>query len=73
MVKNLSANAGDMGLIPGLGRSHGKGNGNPFQYSCWEIPQTKEIGGLQSMGPHRVEHNRTHMHIYWIQVFYPSS
>ena len=34
MVKNLPANAGDMGSIPGLGRSPGKGNGNPLQYSC---------------------------------------
>ena len=36
MVKNLPANAGDVGLIPGLGRSPGEGNGNPFQYSCWD-------------------------------------
>ena len=37
--KNPSANAGDsgnMGLIPGSGRSPGEGNGNPFQYSCLE-------------------------------------
>ena len=34
MVKNLSANAGDAGSIPGLGRSRGGGNGNPLQYSC---------------------------------------
>ena len=34
MVKNLSANAGDMGLIPVSGRSPGEGNGNPLQYSC---------------------------------------
>ena len=34
MVKNPPANAGDVGLIPGLGRSPGKGNGNPRQYSC---------------------------------------
>ena len=32
MVKNPPANAGDMGLIPGLGRSPGGGNGNPLQY-----------------------------------------
>ena len=30
MVKNPSASAGDRGLIPGLGRSPGEGNGNPF-------------------------------------------
>ena len=34
MVKNLPANAGDVGLIPGSGRSPGEGNGNPLQYSC---------------------------------------
>ena len=34
MVKNLPANAGDVGSTPGLGRSLGEGNGNPFQYSC---------------------------------------
>ena len=36
VVKNLPANAGDSGLIPGSGRSPGVGNGNPFQYSCLE-------------------------------------
>ena len=34
VVKNLHANAGDVGLIPGLGSSPGEGKGNPFQYSC---------------------------------------
>ena len=34
MVKNLPANAGDMGSIPGLGRSPEEGNGDPLQYSC---------------------------------------
>ena len=34
MVKNLPANAGDLGLIPGSGRSLGGGNGNLLQYSC---------------------------------------
>ena len=32
VVKNASANAGDVGLIPGLGRSPGEGNGNPLQF-----------------------------------------
>ena len=39
MVKNLPAKAGDVrdtGLIPGLGRFPGKGNGNPLQYSLLE-------------------------------------
>ena len=33
-VKNLPFKAGDMGSVPGLGRSSGEGNGNPLQYSC---------------------------------------
>ena len=36
MVKNPPANAGDLDLILGLGRSPGGGNGNPLQYSCLE-------------------------------------
>ena len=36
MVKNLPTNVGDMGSIPGLGRSPGEGNGNPLQYSFVE-------------------------------------
>ena len=36
VVKNLPANAGDDGSIPGSGRSPGEGNGNLFQYSCLE-------------------------------------
>ena len=41
VVKNLPANAGeagDTGLIPGLGRSPGGGHGNPLQYPCLENP-----------------------------------
>ena len=43
-------NAGDLGSIPGLGRSPGEGNGNPLQYPCLENPMDKESGRLQSMG-----------------------
>ena len=50
MVKNLPANVGDMGSIPGSGRFPGEGNDNPLQHSCWQIPRTEEPGGLQSMG-----------------------
>ena len=34
-------NAGDLGSIPGLGRSPGEGNGNPLQYSCLENPMDR--------------------------------
>ena len=36
--KSSACNAGDLGLIPGLGRSPGEGSGNPLQYSCLENP-----------------------------------
>ena len=36
VVKNLPPKAGDVGLIPGSGKSPGEGNGNPLQYSCLE-------------------------------------
>jgi len=41
MVKNPSANAGDMGSVPGLGRSPGGGNDNPLQYSCLGNPMDR--------------------------------
>ena len=49
MVKDLPANAADVGLIPGLGRSPGGGNGNPSSIPAWRIPWTEEPGGLSSM------------------------
>ena len=36
VVKESACNAGDPGSVPGLGRSPGEGNSNPFQYSCLE-------------------------------------
>ena len=40
--KASAYNAGDLGSIPGSGRSPGEGNGNPLQYSCLENPMDKE-------------------------------
>ena len=40
-VKNLSANAGDLGSIPGPGRSSGEGNGNPVRFSCLGNPMDR--------------------------------
>ena len=37
-MQECTYNAGDLDLIPGLGRSPGEGNGNPLQYSCLENP-----------------------------------
>ena len=42
VVKNPPASAGDMGLIPGSGRSPGEGNGNPLQHPCLGNPMDKE-------------------------------
>jgi len=42
VVKNPYANPGDSGLIPGLGRPPGEGNGNPLQYSCLGNPMDRE-------------------------------
>ena len=50
VVKNPPANAGEMGSIPGTGRSPAERNGNPFQYSCLKIPWTEGPGRLQPMG-----------------------
>ena len=36
--KGCACNAGDLGSVPGLGRSPGGGHGNPLQYSCLENP-----------------------------------
>ena len=49
VIKNPPANARDtkdMGLIPGLGKSPGWGNGNPLWYSCWENPMDRGTIGF---------------------------
>ena len=53
--KESALSAGDLGLIPGLGRSPGQGDGNPLLTG--ESPCTEEPGALQSMGLQRVRHN----------------
>ena len=63
MVKNLPANTGDSGLIPGSGRSPGVGNGNPLQYSCLENPmnrgdwQAEVLGVTESNMTEHTAHN----------------
>ena len=43
--KESACNAGDPGLIPGLGRSSGEGNDNPLQYSCLGNPMDRGAWG----------------------------
>jgi len=60
VVNNLPANAGDTreaGLIPGLGRSPGLGNGNSLQYSYLENYVDRDPGRQQSMGLQTVGHD----------------
>ena len=52
-----ACSAGDLGLIPGSGRSPGEGNGTQLQYSCPENLMDGEPGRLQSMGSLGVGHN----------------
>ena len=56
VVKNPPASAGDLGSIPGLGRSAGEGNGH-CSVLIWEIPWTEEPDRLQSMVSQRVRHD----------------
>ena len=60
VVKNPPANAGDvrdLGSIPGLGRSPGRGNGNPLQYSCPENPMDRGAWRATIHGVTKVGHN----------------
>ena len=55
--KTSAYSAGDLGSIPGLGRSPGEGNGIHSSIFAWKVPWTKEPGRLQSMGLQRVGHD----------------
>ena len=57
-VKASACNAGDLGSIPGSGRSPGEGNGNPLQYSCLENPMD---GGAWWATVHGVTKSRTRL------------
>ena len=55
--KESTCNAGDMGSIPGSGRSPGAENGTHTSILAWKIPWTEKPGGLQSMGSQRGRHD----------------
>ena len=54
VIKNPLANAGDVGLILGSGRSPGEEMATCSSNLAWEIPGTEEYGGLKSRGSQRV-------------------
>ena len=56
MVKNPTVNAGDTGLIPGLGKSPGQRNGNSLKYSCLENPMDRRVWQA-TMGSQIIRHN----------------
>ena len=57
LLKESACNAGDLDLIPGLGRSPGEGNGNPLQYSCLENPMDGGAWEAIVYGVARVGHD----------------
>ena len=52
--KESARNVGDLGLVPGLGRSPGDGNSYPLQYSCLENTMDREASQTTVHGGHRV-------------------
>ena len=55
--KESACSAGDPGLVTGSGRSPGKGNGNPLQYSCLDNPMDRGAWQATVRGAARVRHN----------------
>ena len=57
MVKNLPANAGNVGLIPGSGRAPEEGDSNPLQYSCLGNPMDNSSWSLKELYTTEQLHN----------------
>ena len=55
--KESAYNAGDLGSIPGSGRSPGEGNGNPLQYSCLGSPMDREVWQATVLGLQSFRHD----------------
>ena len=51
--KESACSAGDLSLIPGLGRSPGEGDGNPLRYSCLKNPMDKGAWQATVLGDHK--------------------
>ena len=73
VVKNPPASAGDVGLLPGLGRPPGEGNGNPLQYSCLEKSMDRGTWWATACGVTKSWTRRNvHTHTQSIEMFYSS-
>ena len=59
--KEFATSAGDLGSIPGSGRSPGEGNGNPLQYSCMENPIDRGLTGAWRATGHGVANSQTQL------------
>ena len=69
--KESACNAGDRGLIPGLGRFPGEGNGNPLQYSCLGNPMGRGAWRAIVYGVTRVRHDWATNTFIFIQISRP--
>ena len=73
--KEFACDAGDLGLIPGSGRSPGEGNGNPLQYSCLENPTDRGTWWATVYGVARVGHDWKSKHTWNIEnatfIYFP--
>ena len=70
MIKNLPANAGDMGLIPGLGRSPGGEIATHSSISAWRSPWTEKPGGYSPRGHKESDMTQPCMHAHIIKYKY---
>ena len=55
--KDSACNVGDLGSVPGLGRSPGEGNGYPLQYSCLENPMDRGVWWATAHGVERITYD----------------
>ena len=68
--KESAWNAGDLGSIPGSGRSPGEGNGNPLQYSCLENPMDRGAWWATVHGVTRVGHDLATKPPPWVRSYF---
>ena len=71
--KESACNAGDLGLILGLGRSPGKRNATHSSVLAWKIPWTEEPGRLRFMRSQRIRHDYSDWHLHWAKLLYVNS